>query len=94
MTRIRRLFRIEDTLCVAVALLALLLPGRTRHLWLFLAAALLAVNEWLLRPAMRAAHARGAAWGLTFGVWHGVAAIVYLCACLAALLLVWNDDFR
>ena len=43
-----RLFSIETYLGVAVAVLGLLLPGRGRMLRAYLAAALLAVNEWVL----------------------------------------------
>ena len=49
------------------------------------AAALLAINEWMLKPLMAAAHARGAAHGLTFGAWHGVSALLYVVACLAGV---------
>ncbi|NNM62130.1 MAG: DUF4149 domain-containing protein [Steroidobacteraceae bacterium] len=89
-----RLFRVESWLCAAVALLALALPGRTRFLWLYLAAALLAVNEWLLRPRMQQALLHGVSSGLSFGAWHGLAAVLYAAACAAGLLLVWNDDLR
>ena len=88
------MFRIETYLCIAVALFALALPGRARYHWLYLAAALLCVNEWVLRPRMEAARLHHLAYGLTFGAWHGIAAIVYASACAAALLLVWNDDLR
>ena len=48
----------------AVAALALLLPGRTQIRWGYVAAALLAVNEWVLKRFMTSAHAHGAAAGL------------------------------
>ena len=89
-----RLFHIESIACAAVALIALVLPGRARFTWLYLAGALLAVNQWVLRWPMDAAHAHGAAYGLTFGAWHGLSAILYMIACVAMLLLVWNDDLR
>ena len=89
-----RLFTIETYLGVAVALLALLLPGRARFVWGYLAAALLIVNQWVLRSLMNAAHAHGAVMGLTFGAWHGVSALIYVVACLAVLWSVWNEDFR
>jgi hypothetical protein len=79
---------------VAVAVLALLLPGRSKFLWGYAAAALLAVNEWALRPVMAAARARGALGGLTFGAWHGVSTVLYALACLALLSVVWNQDRR
>jgi hypothetical protein len=89
-----RLFSIETYLGLAVAGLALLLPWRGRFLFGFIAAGLLAANEWILKPVMSAAQAQGGAWGLGFGAWHGVAALVYGAACLAVLVLVWKEDFR
>lgn len=89
-----RLFAIETYVGIAVAVLALLLPVRAKFMRGFLAAALLALNEWALRPAMAAAHARGSFAGLTFGAWHGVSALLYGLAGLALLLLVWNEEFR
>jgi hypothetical protein len=89
-----RLFAIETYLGAGVAVLALLLPGRTRFTWGYLAAALLAVNEWALRRVMELAHAHGAVAGLTFGAWHGISAVLYLLACIAVLRLIWNEDFR
>ncbi len=89
-----RLFAIETYLGVAVAALALLLPGRTRFLWGYVAAGLLAVNQWVLRPVMDAALTHGKAAGLTFGAWHGVAGVLYVLACLAMLRVIWKEDFR
>jgi hypothetical protein len=89
-----RLFAIETYLGLGVAVLALLLPGRTKFVWGYLAVALLAINEWAVRPVLAAAHAHGAVAGLTFGAWHGVSALLYMLACLAVLLLIWNEDFR
>ena len=88
------LFSVEAYLGMGVAVSALLLPGRARFVWGYVAAAVLAVNEWALRPVMVAARAHGAALGLTFGAWHGVSAVLYLAACLCVLLLIWNEDFR
>ena len=88
-----RIFSLETYAGIAVAVLALLLPGRTQFRWGYLAAALLAVNEWALRPVMAAARTQGTAAGLTFGAWHGVSAVIYLAACLAMLALVWKQDF-
>jgi hypothetical protein len=87
-----RIFSIETYVGVAVAVLALLLPGRTKFVWGYVAAALLAGNEWALRPVMVAARANGSAAGLTFGAWHGVSAVLYLAACLALLVVVWKQD--
>ena len=89
-----RIFSIETYVGIAVAALALLLPGRTKFVWGYVAAALLAANEWALRPVMVMARAHGAAGGLSFGAWHGVSAVIYLMACLALLVLVWKQDFR
>ncbi|MDP9013826.1 MAG: DUF4149 domain-containing protein [Pseudomonadota bacterium] len=94
-----KLFTVETYVGVAVALLALMLAGRTKpagrpFVGGYLAAALLAVNEWALRPVMAAARAQGAIAGLTFGAWHGVSAVLYGLACLALLLVIWRDDFR
>ena len=89
-----RLFSIETYVGLAVAVLALLLPGRSRFVWGYLAAALLAVNEWVLKRVMGEAHLHGSAVGLGFAAWHGVSAALYLIACLAVLLLVWKENFR
>jgi hypothetical protein len=89
-----KLFSIETYAALGVAVLALLLPGRGKFVWGYLAAALLSVNEWVLKRVMAQALHQGAVAGLTFGVWHGVSAVLYLLACAAVLRLVWNDDFR
>jgi Domain of unknown function (DUF4149) len=89
-----KLFSIETYVGLAVAVLALLLRGRTKFVWGYLAAALLSLNQWVLKRIMDQAHVHGAAAGLSFGAWHGVSAVLYLVACLAVLLLVWNEDFR
>jgi len=88
------LFSAEAYLGVAVAALALCSPIRGRFAWGYVAAALLAANEWALRPVMAAARRHGVSAGLTFGAWHGVSAGLYVLACLALLVLVWNEDFR
>jgi Domain of unknown function (DUF4149) len=89
-----RLFSVETYLGAAVALLALALPGRSKFTWGYGAAALLAINEWLLKGIMLRAHARGSALGLSFIAWHGVSAGLYVLACMAVLVLVWKQDFR
>ena len=89
-----RLFSIETYLGIAVAAMALLLPGRTRMGGLYAAAGLLAVNEWVLKRFMESARVRGAAAGLSFGAWHGVSALLYIVACLAVLLVIWKENFR
>ncbi|MGO9930812.1 MAG: DUF4149 domain-containing protein [Steroidobacteraceae bacterium] len=87
-------FSIETYVGIGAAVLALILPGRSRFLWGYFAVALLIVNEWALKPFMNSAHAHGAALALSFGAWHGVAALCYLAACVAVVVLVWNEDFR
>jgi hypothetical protein len=89
-----RLFSIETYVGLASAGIALLLPGRTKFLWGYVAAALLAVNEWILKPVMMQAHARGTVAGLGFGAWHGISAALYVLACLAVLWLVWKGELR
>ena len=89
-----RLFSIETYVGLAVAVLALLLPGRTKFVWGYVAAALLSLNQWVLKRFMEQAQVHGAAAGLSFGAWHGVSAVLYLVAGLLVLLLVWNEDFR
>jgi hypothetical protein len=89
-----RLFSIETYVGLGVAVLALLRPSRTKFVWGYLAAALLSVNEWILKGIMEQAHVHGTAAGLGFGAWHGVSAVLYVLACLAVLRLVWNEDFR
>lgn len=88
------LFTIETYLGVAVAVLALILPGRTRFRGVYAGAALLAVSEWLLRPFMVAARNHGSALGMTFGALHGVSAVLYAAACLAVLWSVWRQELR
>ena len=87
-----RLFGIETYVGIAVALLASVLPGARKFLWGYGAVALLAVNEWVLKPLMMRAHTEGTAAGLSFGAWHGVSAVLYLTACAAVLLLVWREE--
>jgi len=89
-----RLFQIETYLGLGVAALAIVLPGRTRYYWAYFAAAVLAMNEWVLKRVMSLAQANGTAAGLGFGAWHGVSAVLYLIACAAVLVLVWKEDFR
>jgi hypothetical protein len=89
-----RLLLIETYLGAAVSLLALVLPGRGRFGWGYLAVALLGLNAWAPRPLMVEAHARGSVAGLSFGVWHGASALLYVITCIAMLLLIWNEDFR
>jgi hypothetical protein len=89
-----RLFSLETYVGLATAALALLLPGRARFVWGYLAVALLSINEWLLKRIMGQAHVHGTAAGLSFGAWHGISAVLYVMSCLAVLRLVWKEDFR
>jgi hypothetical protein len=89
-----RLFSYETYLGVAVAVIALLLPGRAKLRALYAAAVLLAANEWIFKEFMEAAHSHGTALGLTFGAWHGLTAVLYVLACLGVVLVIWNEDFR
>ncbi len=86
-----KLFSIETYAGLAVAALALLLPDRSKFVCGYAAAALLSVNEWILKPVMTLAHTRGSVAGLSFGAWHGVSAGLYMAACLAVVVLVWRD---
>jgi hypothetical protein len=88
------LFSIETYLGAAVAAGAVLLPGRGKMSGVFAAALLLGVNEFILKRLMEAAQARGAFFGLTFGAWHGVSAVLYLIACVGLLSVIWKQDFR
>jgi hypothetical protein len=89
-----RLFTIETYATLAVAVLAVLLPGRARFVWGYVAAVLLSINEWLLKRAMEMARVHGTSFGLSFGAWHGVSMLLYLAACLGVLVLVWNENLR
>jgi len=89
-----RMFSIETGVTLAAMVLALLTAARARFKLLYVAAVLLCVNEWPLKSLMNQAHQSGSALGLGFGAWHGVSALLYLAACLLALVLVWNDDLR
>ena len=31
---------------------------------------------------------------MSFIVWHGASALLYVITCIAMLLLIWNEDFR
>ena len=89
-----RLFSIEAYLGFATAALALVLPGRAKFRWGYAAAGLLAIIQWVVSPRLLEAHMHGLAWGIGFGAWHGIAALLYGGACIALLLLIWNNDFR
>lgn len=86
-----RLFAVETYLGMAVAALGLAVPGRGRPWAVYVAVALLAINEWVLKRLMEQAHAQGAALGLSFGAWHGVSAVAYLIGCLLVLWMIWRQ---
>jgi hypothetical protein len=85
-----RLFAVETYLGIAAAVFGFALPGRERLRPVYIAVALLALNEWILKRFMEQAQAQGAALGLSFGAWHGVSAIGYLIACLLVLRVTWK----
>jgi hypothetical protein len=89
-----RLFSIETYLGLGVAALALLLPGRGRYRWVYFAAAILAVNEWILKRVMSLAQAQGSVAALSFGAWHGVSAALYVLACLCMVVVIYKDEYR
>jgi hypothetical protein len=86
-----RLFSIETYVGIGVALLAAVLPERGKFKLGYAAALLLAVNQWVLKPVMAMAHARGTMAGLTFGAWHGVSAVIYVAACVAVMAMIVRD---
>jgi hypothetical protein len=86
-----RLFAVETYLGMAVAAIGLALPGRRQLRALYIAVALLAINEWIVKGLMQQAHVEGAALGLSFGAWHGVSAVGYLLGCLLVLWVIWKD---
>lgn len=87
-----RLFAIETYLGLGVVLIAALRGERRAFRHCYLGAALLAFNEWVLKRFMDRALAAGSAFGLGFGPWHGVSALIYLCACLAVAVYVYQDS--
>ena len=89
-----RLFSIETYLGLAVALFAAVRGERSRFRYCYLAALLLALNEWLLKRFMDLALAHGSALGMGFGPWHGISALIYLSACVAVAISVYQDDAR
>jgi hypothetical protein len=86
-----RLFAVETYLGLAVAAIAALQGERSRFGYCYLAAALLAFNEWVLKRIMDQALATGSALGLGFGPWHGVSALVYLAACLSVTAYAYKN---
>jgi hypothetical protein len=89
-----KLFGIETYLGLSVAALALMLPGRGRFRLGFVAVALLAVNEWILKVAMAQALTHGGTAYLSFGAWHGISAGLYVLACLCVAVMIYQDEYR
>jgi hypothetical protein len=85
-----RLFSVETYLGIVVAVLGCALPIRGQLRGIYIAVALLAINEWIFKRLMEQAHAQGAAVGLSFGAWHGVSAIGYSIGCLLVLWVIWQ----
>lgn len=86
------LFSAETYVSLATVAFAALLGQRARFWPATAAAALLAVNEWALKPVMTAARAAGPVAGLSFGAWHGVSALLYGLACVLAAVAVWRQE--
>jgi hypothetical protein len=83
--------------CGALLVLARLGSGRDplRRLRVRLVAlmvALVAAGEWIVRPLMEAARLPDGAPGPGFGLWHGLASLLYLLAILAGVWLVVAGD--
>lgn len=87
------LFRAQTYFTLAVAVLCLWRHGRQKFRAIYLAAFVLLVNEFVIKRLLDFTRVNGELWGVGFGGWHGVSAALYLVACAAALLVVWNDDF-
>jgi hypothetical protein len=86
-----RLFGIETYVGLGVGTIAALRGERSGFRSCYLAIALLAFNEWVLKRFMDQALAAGSALGLGFGPWHGISALVYLAACLAVAAYFYSD---
>ena len=53
---------------------------------------LLVGAEWGVRPLMDASRLADGSTGPDFAMWHGVAAGMYLCASIVALVLLWRSN--
>ena len=87
-----RLFSYETFLALLMGVLVFMTPARGRYFLGYVAAALLSLNEWALKPVMESARLHGTAMGLGFGPWHGISALLYVIACIAVLALVWKGE--
>ena len=90
------LFTIAAWLSVACGLLLILSrfgpgPDSRRHLrWrlIGLMLMLIAAGEWIVRPVMEGARLPDGSAGPDFGLWHGLASLLYLLASLGGIWLV------
>jgi hypothetical protein len=89
-----RLFAAETYLGIVVAVLGFALPGREQLRLVYIAVALLACNEWIIKRLMEEAQARGTAFGFSFGAWHGVSALGYVIGCLLVLWGIWKERIK
>lgn len=95
-----RLFYAETWLSLICAAL-ILLPEfigdhrgaifRLDNILVIVCVALLAGAEWGVRPLMDASRLADGGTGPDFAMWHGVAAGMYLWACLCSLLALWRS---
>ena len=88
------LFQAETYASVLIAAIALWRFGRRRFRGIHLAATCLLINEFIIKRLLEFIRVTGKIAGLGFGGWHGISAGLYVLACFAALLVVWQDDFR
>ena len=65
--------------------------SRLRRRLVALMLALIALGEWVVRPVMEAARLPDGSPGADFGLWHGVASVLYLLASLGGVWLVVAD---
>ena len=88
------LFQAETYLTLVLAVIALWRFGRRRFRAIYVAAALLAINEFIIKKIFDYVRVNDELGGVSFGGWHGLSAAIYVAACVAAVLVVWQDDFR
>lgn len=90
------LFRLITWVSIACALLAWGIPGArgaarsVERQLVFVPAALLAGNEWLLRPVLQAARVAGQVTP-AFIAWHALSAALYGVATLVVAVLAWRE---
>ena len=89
-----RLFSVETYLGLTVAALALISPRRGCFSLGFVAVALLAANEWILKAAMAKALTPARTAYLNFSAWHGISVGLYVLACLCVVFVICKDEYR